>query len=157
MTYLGIPATVRKAPMTQQTDDTTATESTEVEDGRTAYTAYRDAVGGRAYDGQPIPGWDDLPDKVRTGWTAAGARVRASVLAPYLGDDAHKITAEQLGAFVSALGIRCELEDLLSITAAKGRVTVVRFRRNAEGQNYMLPGSDDPATITTTIAVVDGE
>ncbi len=145
--------------MSQQTETPATGESTEVEDGRTAYTAYRDAVGGLAYDGQPIPGWDDLPDKVRAGWETAGGAVRASVLEPYVGQDAHAVTVDQLGAFVSALGIAWDPDTLLSITAVPGKVTVVRGRRNEEGQPYLVPthdGSVEQATETVTIAIVPG-
>jgi hypothetical protein len=42
--------------------------------GQVAFEAYCDAVGGKTYDGKPIPGWDELHGdrlKVQGGWEAA--------------------------------------------------------------------------------------
>lgn len=39
--------------------------------GRAAYLAYRDAVGGVAVNGDPIPGWEGLLPRIREAWRAA--------------------------------------------------------------------------------------
>lgn len=146
--------------MDQQTETGADVETTEERDGRTAYTAYRDEVGGVAHDGGPIPAWEDLPDRARRGWLAAGGAVRAVTLTPKVfGEDPHSVTVDQLGAFVSALGIRWDAEDLLSIVAVPGKVTVVRGRTNEDGRPYLLPTPGDrvqQATETVTIAIVAG-
>lgn len=35
---------------------------------RTAFEVYSNAVGGKAYNGEPIPTWDKLPMKIRDAW-----------------------------------------------------------------------------------------
>lgn len=50
--------------------------------GRIAFEAYREAVGGKTFDGKPIPGWADLhgdADKIRAGWEAAAGRTADAV------------------------------------------------------------------------------
>ena len=44
--------------------------------GRIAFEAYNDAVGGKPWDGKPIPGWDAVTDKVRDGWRTAAIAAR---------------------------------------------------------------------------------
>lgn len=41
-----------------------------------AYTAYAEAVGGRAYNGDPLPAWDALPDAIKAAWAASADAVR---------------------------------------------------------------------------------
>lgn len=43
--------------------------------GREAYTAYAMSVGGKAYDGRPLPTWEELSEQRRNGWAAAAQRV----------------------------------------------------------------------------------
>lgn len=44
---------------------------------RIAYDAYRDHTGGKSLvSGQPIPGWDELPEPIQQAWEAAGSAVR---------------------------------------------------------------------------------
>ncbi len=46
--------------------------------GQIAFEAYVNAVGGQTYDGQPIPGWEDLSgdgDKTRAAWQHAANAV----------------------------------------------------------------------------------
>ncbi len=46
--------------------------------GQVAFEAYREAVGGVAYDGKPIPGWWELSGDTKTvqdGWEAAALAV----------------------------------------------------------------------------------
>lgn len=145
--------------MDQQTQDTPDLETTEERDGRTAYTAYRDEVGGIAYDGGPIPAWEDLPDRARRGWLAAGGAVRAVTLTPKtFGEDPHAVTVDQIGALVSALGIRWDADTLMSIVVVPGKITVVRGRVDGEGRPYLLPTPGDcvqQSTETVTIAIVE--
>lgn len=44
--------------------------------GRDAFDTYNHAVGGVTWDGKPIPGWDQVTDKVRDGWRMAGLSAR---------------------------------------------------------------------------------
>ncbi|MFF2522422.1 hypothetical protein [Streptomyces liangshanensis] len=48
--------------------------------GRAAYDAYGQATGGRTYDDQPLPTWEQLSDRTRAAWAAAAvaAAVRAT-------------------------------------------------------------------------------
>lgn len=39
--------------------------------GRRAFEAYNVAVGGRTWDGKPIPGWDAITDNIREAWRTA--------------------------------------------------------------------------------------
>ncbi len=50
--------------------------------GKIAFDAYTASVGGVTHDGKPIPGWLDLTDEVRAGWSAAAIAVREDVLRP---------------------------------------------------------------------------
>lgn len=45
--------------------------------GRAAFEAYVKSVGGKTWDGNDIPGWDDpkMTDKVRDGWIAAALQI----------------------------------------------------------------------------------
>lgn len=38
---------------------------------RSAYEAYASSVGGRAFDGSPLPDWDNVSQPIRTAWEAA--------------------------------------------------------------------------------------
>ena len=40
--------------------------------GRAAYARYSKAVGGKTFDGRPMPAWDELGEKQKKGWMAAG-------------------------------------------------------------------------------------
>lgn len=51
--------------------------------GRVAFEAYCAAVGGKTFDGKPIPGWDELHGdrlKVQGGWEAAAKVVREATI-----------------------------------------------------------------------------
>lgn len=39
--------------------------------GKVGYDAYADAVGWRAYNGDALPQWSDLPEKIRSAWDDA--------------------------------------------------------------------------------------
>ncbi len=43
--------------------------------GKTCFEGYREDMGGETFDGRPIPEWDDLGDKVRSGWIAGAQKV----------------------------------------------------------------------------------
>lgn len=50
--------------------------------GQVAFEAYCDAVGGKTFDGKPIPGWNELHGdrlKVQGGWEAAAQAIRQHV------------------------------------------------------------------------------
>jgi hypothetical protein len=47
--------------------------------GRRAYDAYNDARGGVAYDGSPIPPWDQVNEGIQQGW-ARGAQAIVNTL-----------------------------------------------------------------------------
>jgi hypothetical protein len=38
---------------------------------RVAYQAYAKSTGGKNFQGQPMPGWDDLPPHITTAWMEA--------------------------------------------------------------------------------------
>lgn len=40
-----------------------------------AFDAYSKAVGGKTFDGRPIPQWEDVGETVRAGWIAAANAV----------------------------------------------------------------------------------
>lgn len=48
--------------------------------GQVAFGAYRAAVGELTHDGNPIPRWDQLGDRVRGAWSAAAAAVDLAVI-----------------------------------------------------------------------------
>ena len=39
--------------------------------GRTAFEAYAHNTEWRSVHGEPLPNWDDVPDRVQTAWRAA--------------------------------------------------------------------------------------
>lgn len=43
--------------------------------GRAAFEQYGRAMGGRTYDGKPIPKWEEVGEKVREGWRQAAHAV----------------------------------------------------------------------------------
>lgn len=43
--------------------------------GRVAFETYRNAVGGKTYDGKPIPGWDSLTEIQQAAWDLAAQGV----------------------------------------------------------------------------------
>lgn len=55
---------------------------------RLAYHAYGDSTGWKNFRGDPMPGWQDLPEATRQAWEAAAqaaARVPASCTPPQAG------------------------------------------------------------------------
>jgi hypothetical protein len=46
-------------------------DDNELENAQKLFEAYTIAVGGIAYNGEPIPGWDKISEKARNGWVAA--------------------------------------------------------------------------------------
>lgn len=40
-----------------------------------AWAAYAAAVGGKTFDGKPLPTWDQLGELQKAGWVAAAAAV----------------------------------------------------------------------------------
>lgn len=43
--------------------------------GKTNFDAYKDCVGGTAYDGKPIPEWEDVDPKIRMAWVQGALAV----------------------------------------------------------------------------------
>jgi hypothetical protein len=41
--------------------------------GRAAYAGYGDRTGWKTYDGRVMPEWEELPERIREAWEAAGA------------------------------------------------------------------------------------
>lgn len=54
-----------------------------VELARAAYAAYGETTGGRNYQGQPMPAWEDLAEVIQQAWTVAAATVARTVTAPH--------------------------------------------------------------------------
>lgn len=55
-------------------------EHNEPDLGAIAYNAYRDTTGGVSLvTGDPLPGWDELPDPIRNAWDAAANAVRETL------------------------------------------------------------------------------
>lgn len=48
--------------------------------GQIAFEAYREAVGSVAYDGTPIPQWEEVSGTVRYGWHMAAVAVTKNYL-----------------------------------------------------------------------------
>jgi hypothetical protein len=47
-----------------------------------AYTSYSEATGGKNFQGDPMPTWDQLPQPIRNAWALAAERIRNDVLVP---------------------------------------------------------------------------
>ena len=43
---------------------------------RIAYQAYGETTDFKNFRGEPMPEWDDLPEKIRQAWEAAAAAVQ---------------------------------------------------------------------------------
>lgn len=43
--------------------------------GRVAYQAYADDAGWKAFNGDMLPNWEDLPSEIRQHWEVAAAAV----------------------------------------------------------------------------------
>jgi hypothetical protein len=55
-------------------------DSQSADPGRIAYEAYGRQVGWLAYNGQPMPNWTELPERIRIAWQAAArAAIERSV------------------------------------------------------------------------------
>jgi hypothetical protein len=50
--------------------------------GRLAYETYNAARGGEAYDGSPIPTWENVRHEIREAWRLAARAVRDMALQP---------------------------------------------------------------------------
>lgn len=48
--------------------------------GQVAFEAYNAAVGGLTWDGKPIPGWDQITDKIRAAWNTAARAAKGAPL-----------------------------------------------------------------------------
>lgn len=68
--------------------------------------------------------------------------------------DALEITLGQLADLLKGLGVEPDLENLSMVRVEPGRVTVVRYRRDDAGNMHLIPGTNDVATETVTIALV---
>ena len=68
--------------------------------------------------------------------------------------DALTITLGQLVDLLRGLGVEPDLENLHAVNIEAGRVTVVRYRRDDAGRMHLIPGTNDRATETVTIALV---
>jgi hypothetical protein len=44
-------------------------------DGQAAYEAYGNYVGWVNHQGNPMPQWDELPEKIQGGWNAAAETI----------------------------------------------------------------------------------
>jgi len=44
------------------------------------YEAYCKSCGGKAFNGDPLPTWEDLPDVIKRHWRAAAETIRVYVI-----------------------------------------------------------------------------
>lgn len=51
----------------------TSTSTTPESRGQIAYTTYGKKVGFTAVNGDPMPLWDDLPERIQQAWISAAA------------------------------------------------------------------------------------
>ena len=58
-------------------------ESHEIMLAREAYKAYGAVTDFKNFQGNPMPEWDDLPQKIRDAWVAAAAKVKQVTLAAF--------------------------------------------------------------------------
>jgi hypothetical protein len=42
---------------------------------RIGYTAYCTAVGGKAFNGDDLPAFDDIPQRIKDAWAVAGTAI----------------------------------------------------------------------------------
>lgn len=57
--------------MTEENLNTTEEAPKDYTFAKAAYTAYCEAVGGKAFNGDDLPGWDGIPQKIKDAWYAA--------------------------------------------------------------------------------------
>lgn len=69
-----------------------------------------------------------------------------------MSNDPHTVGADQLLELVHALGIEADRNTLKSIHIEGGKVEVVRYRLNENGQKYVV-GPYEVATETVTLRV----
>lgn len=69
--------------------------------------------------------------------------------------DQHRVNLNQLGEFMTSLGVDWTPRDLQSIVITPGKITVTRMRRDENDCTYVLPGCNEVATEVVTIAVVE--
>ncbi len=46
---------------------------------RVGYEAYAKQTGGKTFDGCDMPGWDQLPDRIKDAWHAAATAIADGV------------------------------------------------------------------------------
>lgn len=71
-----------------------------------------------------------------------------------MSNDPHRISLAKLADLLVGLGLDADVKRLKSVSIESGKVTVVRMRLNENGRTYVLPGRNEVATETVTIAVV---
>ncbi len=72
-----------------------------LEAGRVAFAAYRECVGGVAYDGTPIPKWEELKPGIKSAWQCAGLAA-AHVATIHLRDLVFSASNTSYNAFLTA-------------------------------------------------------
>lgn len=55
----------------QKSKTPSPTESRITELAQVAYQGYGSSVDFKAYNGEPMPAWDELPDRIKRGWRGA--------------------------------------------------------------------------------------
>jgi len=74
-----------------------------------------------------------------------------------MSNDPLRIPLSRLGDLLKGFGLDpVDLDDLRSVNITSGKIEVVRFRSDTGEHRVALPGTDEIATETVTIALVDG-
>lgn len=98
--------------------------------GRIGYEAYANSTGGKTFDGRDMPKWEELPQRIRDAWHAAGGAY-AQLPAP----PTDALDEQIVGEFICA-GLTITRES----GAASGVVltSVQGVRDLQQGQKYLV-------------------
>lgn len=61
-----------------------------------AYLGYAASTGGKTFDGRDMPGWQELPQRIRDAWAAAVQAAFAAELASHPSDPSVKSSAQAI-------------------------------------------------------------
>lgn len=95
--------------------------------GQIAFEAYGAAVGGKTYDGKPIPQWSEVKPTIQQGWEAAAdaASAQSTLVQMPAGDDA-VIWGSMLATY---RGLKAAKPDDRSERALRYAVTITEYEK----------------------------
>lgn len=108
--------------------------------GQVAFEAYSAAVGGKTYDGKPIPQWHEVRAEIQQGWEAA-AKVAAYTIREKSTAPGEVITAEEQvwhALFATYQKLKSAKPEDRSEKARRYAVTITEYEKMLSYFNTMV-------------------